>query len=165
MKANYLEELVAEWYEYMGYFVRRNVPIERRKQGGYESELDVVAFNPVTKHLIHVETSMDAGSWEQREKRFLKKFELGRKHIPSLFKGLEIPAIEQAVVLVFASKTNHDILGGGRIIMIDEFLRDILDKIKDKKMESEAISEQYPILRTLQFVARCRSQIKKVLLP
>ena len=165
MKSNYLEELVAEWYEYQGYFVRRNVQVERRKRGGYESELDVVAFNPATKHLIHVETSMDAASWEKREKRFLKKFELGKKHIPSLFKGLEIPTIEQAVVLVFASKKNHDILGGGRIIMINELLRDILEGIKDKKMESAAIFEQYPILRTLQFVVRAKSQIKEVLFP
>ena len=25
MPGNYLEQLVAEWYEYQGYFVRRNV--------------------------------------------------------------------------------------------------------------------------------------------
>lgn len=67
---NYLEELTREWYEYQGYFVRQNVNVGKRPQGGYECELDIVAFHPVTKHLIHVEPSMDAASWAIREKRY-----------------------------------------------------------------------------------------------
>ena len=47
MAANYLEQLVAEWLEYQGYFVRRNVLVGKRAAGGYECELDVVAFNPI----------------------------------------------------------------------------------------------------------------------
>ncbi|MDB5072672.1 MAG: hypothetical protein JWM87_3783 [Candidatus Eremiobacteraeota bacterium] len=43
---NFLEQLVAEWYEYRGYFVRRNVLVGRRSQGGQDGELDIVAFNP-----------------------------------------------------------------------------------------------------------------------
>ena len=78
MASNFLEELVAEWYEYQEYFVRRNVLVGKRVRGGYESELDVVAFHPTKKHLVHIETSMDTQSWEQREQRFAKKFEAGR---------------------------------------------------------------------------------------
>ena len=36
MASNFLEELVAEWYEYKGYFVRRNVRVGPRAKGGYE---------------------------------------------------------------------------------------------------------------------------------
>jgi len=38
---NYLEQLVAEWYEFNGYVVRRDVLVGRRPRGGYERELDV----------------------------------------------------------------------------------------------------------------------------
>ena len=44
MAINFLEQLIAEWYEYRGYFVRRNVLVGRRLKGGYECELDIVAF-------------------------------------------------------------------------------------------------------------------------
>jgi hypothetical protein len=57
--SNFLEQLVAEWLEYRGYFVRRNVKVGKRKKGGYEGELDIVGFHPLQKHLVHYETSMD----------------------------------------------------------------------------------------------------------
>ena len=41
---NFLEQLVREWYEYQGYFVRQNVNVGKRAKGGYECELDIVAF-------------------------------------------------------------------------------------------------------------------------
>ncbi len=92
---NFLEQLVAEWYEFSGYFVRRNVHVGRRKGGGYECELDVIAFYPDGKRLVHIESSMDSHSWAKREKRFRKKFEAGRKHIPKLFQSFEpLPEIE-----------------------------------------------------------------------
>ena len=62
MAVNHLEQLVAEWYEYQGYFVRKNVLVGKRAKGGYECELDIVAFNPATKKLVHIEPSLDAGT-------------------------------------------------------------------------------------------------------
>jgi hypothetical protein len=46
MANNFLEELVAEWYEFKGYFVRRSIRVGRRNGGGHEGELDVVGFQP-----------------------------------------------------------------------------------------------------------------------
>jgi Holliday junction resolvase-like predicted endonuclease len=63
MQTNFLEEIVAEWLEYKGYIVKRNERVGRRAAGGHEGELDVVGFNPKTKHLVHIETSTDADSW------------------------------------------------------------------------------------------------------
>jgi hypothetical protein len=60
---NHLEQLVSEWLDYNGYFVRKNVLVGKRSAGGYECELDVVAFNTQTNHLIQVEPSLDADSW------------------------------------------------------------------------------------------------------
>jgi hypothetical protein len=62
MAVNYLEQLLAEWYEFPGYFLRRNVLVGKRKKGGYDCELDIVGFDPVKRRLLHVEPSMDAAS-------------------------------------------------------------------------------------------------------
>ena len=64
---NHLEQIVGEWYEYSGYFVRRNVLVGKRSKGGYEGELDIVAFNPQTDHLVHIEPSLDADAWGRLE--------------------------------------------------------------------------------------------------
>ena len=161
---NFLEELVAEWYEFQGYFVRRNVLVGRRAKGGYECELDVVAFHPGSKHLVHIEPSMDAQSWAKRDERFRKKFAAGRRHIPELFSGLELPdAFEQIALLGFASNKNRSTVGGGRLLLVDELLREILTSLKDRRIASSAVPEDKPILRTLQYVAEHREVVAEVL--
>jgi hypothetical protein len=42
---NHLEQLIGEWLQYKGYFVRVSVPLGPRPKGGFEGELDVVALN------------------------------------------------------------------------------------------------------------------------
>jgi hypothetical protein len=152
---NYLEQLAAEWYEYQGYFVRRNVQVGKRSAGGYECELDVVAFHPEKKHLVHIEPSMDASSWAIREARYQKKFEAGRRHIPHIFAGLHVPAhVEQIALFEFASKANHQTLAGGRVMLVSELLTDIARTIRTRKVSSAAVAQQYPILRTIQFMCQ-----------
>ena len=78
--SNYLEQLVAEWYEYQGYFIRRNVMVGKLPGGGYEGELDIVAFHPEKKHLLHIEPTLThiAGL---NERRGLKKNLMQGKNI------------------------------------------------------------------------------------
>ena len=83
--SNHLEQQTAEWLEYRGYFVRQSVLVGKREKGGFEGELDIVALNPVTLHLLHVECSMDPDPWEKREHRYTAKFERGRRYVQSLF--------------------------------------------------------------------------------
>src|SRR5690242_17667960 len=117
MAVNFLEQLAAEWYEFQGYYVRRNVKVGPRARGGHEGELDIVAFHPERRHLVHVEPSTDSQSWEKREQRYKKKFAAGRRYIPGLFPGLSLPKdIEQLALLVFASKRSHTQLGGGKLV-------------------------------------------------
>ena len=78
---SHLEDLVVEYYDWKGYFVKRNIKVGPLAHGGFEGELDVVAYNPHTHRLLHLEPSIDSDSWKQREKRFTKKFEAGRKYI------------------------------------------------------------------------------------
>ena len=70
---NFLESLAAEWYAIQGYFVRTNIKANRRYNGGYNNEIDVLAFLPGLGKLVHLETSWDALTWEKREERYLSK--------------------------------------------------------------------------------------------
>ena len=143
-----LEQLLAEWYEHQGYFPRRKVLVGKRKQGGYECELDIVGFHPVARHLLHIEPSMDAMSWEQREQRFQKKFDAGRQYIHSLFTGLELPQeIDQRAVFVFASDKVHQTVGGGRVVHVREVLQDIFAELESKSPFKNTIPEHLAILR------------------
>ena len=66
MARNYLEQLIAEWYEHEGYFVKRNVWVGKLSFGGHECDLDVTAFDPDRNHLLHIEPTHDADSWATR---------------------------------------------------------------------------------------------------
>lgn len=157
MAHNFLEQLVAEWYEYQGYFVRRNVLVGPRQTGGYECELDVVAYNPESRGIVHIEPSMDAQSWSQRAVRYDRKFACGRKYIPALFPGLKSHAkIEQIALFVFASTKVHKTIAGGRVMLLPELLQDIFLSLKDKTIARAAVPEQYPLIRTLQMVSDYR---------
>lgn len=164
MAANHLESLLAEWYEFQGYFLRRNVLVGKRAQGGYECELDIVGFHPVERRLIHLEASLDADSWERREDRYARKFRLGREYIPGLFAGFDLPTeIDQRAVLVFASKARNETIGGGRIVLASEVITEILVAFRDRRIAKSMIPEHMPILRTLQFVAEYREGVFEAL--
>lgn len=151
---NFLEELAAEWYEFQGYFVRRNVRVGPRAGGGHEGELDVVALHPGQNRLLHIEPSMDANSWDERERRFTKKFEIGQKYIPTLFTGLpNLPTIEPIALIGFGRAPGRATLGGGKLIMIGTLMEEIRDDLKNRDIARAAVPEQYFLLRTLQFAA------------
>lgn len=157
---NHLEQLASEWYEYRGYFVRRNVFVGARTKGGYECELDVIAYHPGIRHLVQIEASMDAHTWEKREQRFAKKFEAGRKYIPELFSGIEIPKdIVQIPLLGFGSNKNVKKLAGKTIVTASDLLVEITGELSEKRVAKAAVPEQFPLLRTIQFVCEHRQAI------
>src|ERR1700730_163608 len=124
---NHLEQLVAEWLQYNGYIVKVSVMIEKRiGKGGYGAELDVERFNPVSKHLIHVECSLDADSWEKRDAKFTKKFERQEGYLNDAFKGLPLPPEkpDQVVLLQFGGSDRLKV-GGARLVTGRQFIREI----------------------------------------
>ena len=153
MADNYLEQLVSEWYSYQGYFIRQNVHVGKRDKGGYDCELDVIAFHPQKQLLVHIEPSMDTDSWATRETRYKRKFEAGMKHIPGIFKGFKIPkTIEQIALFAYASSKNHPVIGGGKVVTVREIFQQIATELKDKKVATDIVSQSLPILRTIQFM-------------
>ncbi len=138
--------------------------VGRRIKGGYECELDVFAFHPGTKHLVQVEPSTDATSWENREHRYQKKFDAGRKYIPDMFAGVlppdEAPEIDQIALLVFAPKHTERRLAGGRVLHVSQLLLQITRHFSEAgSMLKGQVPEQFGILRTLQFVVEYRRHL------
>ena len=149
---SHLENLIAEYYDWKGYLIKRNIKVGKLTHGGWEMELDVIAFDPHTDHLIHLEPSIDAQSWATREERFTKKFTAARKYIFSeVFTWLDSSMeVEQVAVLISHPK-GRDSLAGGKIISIDELLAEIREKVISCGIVAKnAIPEQYLLLRTLQ---------------
>jgi hypothetical protein len=152
--SNFLEQLVAEWYEFQGYFVRRNVLVGKRGGGGYEGELDVVAFEPKKGRLVHIEASMDCDPWSTREKRFTRKFSTGEKYIPTLFKGFNLPSKpDQIALLMYAPSKGRETLGGGKLQTVNAFMNEIKNGIQGRQIRNQAVPEQFVALRALQFAS------------
>lgn len=150
---SHLENLLFEYYEWRGYIVRRNVKVGKLPHGGWEGELDIVAYHPETGDLIHLEPSVDAHSWKTRQQRFKRKFDTGKKYI---FKDV-FPWLDRKTplsqVAVFPARGKRETLAGGTIRTIDEVTADICEKVsRCGRMGSAAISEQYGLLRTIQLV-------------
>lgn len=150
---NHLEQLTSEWLEFKGYFVRRNVKVGKLPHGGHEGELDVVGYHPEDNHLIQIEPSIDAHTWEKREQRFSKKFGAGNKYIISeIFPWLPHNKTFEQWAVIWGSDKNHKTVGGGKVVPIWKFYNIVADDIrKHGKPEGNAIPEQYPILRTMQY--------------
>ena len=79
---NFLEQLVAEWYGYKGFFVRTNIKFGKNAhgKGGHVGEIDVLAYHPTLNEFIHTECSTDAWSWSKKQIVFKKKFENAEKY-------------------------------------------------------------------------------------
>ena len=153
---NFLEQLVAEWYEYQGYFVRRNIRVGKRQKGGHDFELDVVALHAVNRHLVHIEATMDTRTWDQRRLKMERTFVAARKYIPDLFEGFsELPEPEHIALLGFGSNTNVQSMGLGRVQTVNELMADIRKSDVMQSYGKKAVPEQFVILRAMQFAATC----------
>jgi hypothetical protein len=156
---NHLEQLVAEWLQYNEYFVRVSIPVGPRAKGGFEGELDIVGLNPNSKHLIHIECSLDSLSWDKRNVRFSKKFECGRKYIKNaVFKGLVLPERLDQVALLQYAPDGIPKVGGHRLVTVKKFVREVFDGLKGDPA-SGAVPSTLPLLRTLQLAAYAKDTV------
>jgi hypothetical protein len=149
---SHLENLIAEFYDWQGYLVKRNVKVGRRSRGGWEMELDVIAFHPHSKHLVHLEPSLDAHSWGIREKRFAKKFGAGEKYLSKeVFTWLDPKTPVERIAVLISHPKGRDLLAGAKIESIDELMSRVCTAVVAHGIAAkDAIPEQFPLLRTLQ---------------
>jgi hypothetical protein len=151
---NFLEQLLAEWYEYEGYFVRSNVRARKRTRGGWDVELDVLAYDPSNGVLLHIETSGDADSWAERKRRFLtKKFILKREEYEAIL-GCKVHRIEKIAVVGYARSTKADLNWGQdiKVLLIPDLMTRVAEKLRSQNPMQEAVPEGFPILRAVQTV-------------
>ncbi|HYH86159.1 MAG TPA: hypothetical protein VEX60_11945 [Pyrinomonadaceae bacterium] len=149
---SHLESLLDEYLDWQGHIVRRNIKVGRLSHGGWEMELDIVGYHPTSNTIVHYEPSIDALSWEKREARYLKKFQAGKKYIyTEVFSWLPpITPLKQIAVFISRPRERNKI-AGGTLISIDELMSEIRAKVIERgPMCRNAISERYPLLRTLQ---------------
>jgi hypothetical protein len=45
---SHLEDLIVEYYDWRGYLVKRNIRVGPLAHGGWEMELDIVAYIPIS---------------------------------------------------------------------------------------------------------------------
>lgn len=159
----YLEQLVKEWYEYQGYFVRRELWVGFESDGSYECELDIVAFHPTQRRVVHIEPSYDLLSWEEKEQHFQSKFDAGKKYLHRMFGGEPNLHIEQFALILEGDHANARTIGGGRIVLLSELYSKILQRLSSFAMSTATVPEQWPLILTLQFVAEYRRQLSPVL--
>lgn len=156
---NHLEQLAAEWLQFNGYFVRTGVQVGPRTRGGYEGELDVVAIHVKRSHLLHIECSLDALSWPERETRFAAKFDRGRRFVHAVFDGFTLPeALDQVALLQFASADRRT-LAGARIVTGAGFVHEILEALRRTSPAKSAVPSTLPLIRTMQLTASTRKKV------
>ena len=149
---SHLESLIAEYLEWQGFLIRRNIKIGRRPRGGWEMESDVVGFHPHSGSLVHYEPSLDALTWDVREARYKKKFEMARKYMfTELFSSLPQSTHIEQIAIFITTHAGRDSIAGAKIMSIDELMSEIRSEVtRCGPMIKNAISEQYPLLRTIQ---------------
>jgi hypothetical protein len=148
----HLEQLISEYYNWKGFLVKQNVKVGRRGAGGWEMELDVVAYHPHEGRLIHVEASLDAHSWERREERYAKKFSIGEKYIlKDIFTWLPAETAIERIAIFPSAPAGRTHIAGACLRSIDGFMKEVRSEILTcRVMAKDAIPEQYPLLRTVQ---------------
>ncbi len=156
---NFLEELAAEWYEYKGYFVKRNIKFggpAGKSTGGRSGEIDIIAYQPKNSVVVHIETSSDCDTWESRKKKFQeKKFtELATAEYTKVL-GFTPKSIERIAIVSYTKKP-RDInwqTASGSLIEIQDiptFIAGINSDLQKRRHAREtSIPEQLPLLRAI----------------
>ena len=148
---NFLEQLVNEWFEYQGSFVLTNQKFGRLGHGGWQGEMDIAAFDPLTGSLTHVEVSIDADTWAKRRTRIGQKFDSAEPFYSELF-PFAAPPIRQLAIIGTSPKPKTR-LGLPKVeeMSIPEFVHQVTAGLADAHPLRAAVPEHLPSLRAMQF--------------
>ena len=65
--------------------------------------------------------------------------------------------ITQIALFVFASKANVITIGGGQVALASELYFEIVNGLRGKRVSNQAVPEQFPLLRTIQYCCEYES--------
>ena len=150
---NFVEELVAEWLQYEGWLVSRNVRYgekPKRSAGGYKGECDILAFHPKRREYLHVECSQASLSRPKLAKKFLDQFKKAKKWYPKLMPGSNGKVGRLAVG--GWSKEPAPIGEGIEIKTIPQFVGDLCQKLEPPVPFTKILPQKFPLLRMIQCV-------------
>lgn len=158
---NFLEELVSEWYEYQRYFIIRNRTLNILPGGGYEGEIDILAYNPNNDEVIHIETSSDSKDWSARIKTFKEKFRWTIEEYRNVFGlPLSVTQINKMAVVSFSANPRGDTKirfereTGATLITVPKLLTMIVNSLKNTLQTGLTIPENLHMLRAIQLAMR-----------
>jgi hypothetical protein len=57
---------------------------------------------------------------------------------------------------LYGSTTNHKEVAGGKVLMVDAFLKEVVADLKTKHIAKAIVPEQFPLLRVLQLACEYR---------
>jgi hypothetical protein len=149
---NFLEQLSAEWYGYQGYFVRTNVKVNKRAKGGWDNELDVLAFWAQNGELVHIESTWDAEPWPKRKARFVtKKFVYSQSQYEEIV-GAKIPRVRKIALVGLGRSTKSDLNWGSgvEVLLIPNFIASVAKELAQKDPLKDVVPEGFPRLRAMQ---------------
>ena len=158
-EVEYLEQLAREWYEYQGYFVRQDLWVGLQSDGSYECELDVVAFHPLHRHVVQIEPAFDLEPADEKERHFRIKFGAGKKYLHRMFGPPTGLHVEQIALIAATDSSERRTIGGGRALLVSEFVAQILRHLAELDPAIAPVPEQWPLIRTLQWAGKCREAL------
>ena len=74
-----------------------------------------------------------------------------------------MPAVTAGAVGISTKGQGTPYLAGGKVVVVSEFLSEVIKGIGKSSMHSHAMSENYPMLRTLQFITPNRLLFSELL--
>ena len=147
---NFVEELVAEWLEYKGWLVTRNVRYGEKPKGsagGYKGECDILAFHPGHGKYKHVECSQASLSRAKLAAKFLVQFNKAKDCYAIL-----MPGSSKVQRLAVGGWTKEPaVIGEGiEIKTIPQFVADLCQKLEPPVPWTKILPQKFPLLRAIQ---------------
>lgn len=150
---SWLEQLVREYYEMQGYWVRTNVKFGPLGHGGYIGEADVLAFDPRKRLLVHVEPTMGSESWAKRRQTINAKFDKAAPYYDEMFPVAIHHKVRFAIAGWGLSSPPIEI-PGIEILTVGQFVQRCQKLVAELFTGTSSPAEQFPLLRTMYFAMK-----------
>lgn len=149
----WLEQLVQEYYDIQGYWVRTNVNYGPGRRGGYSGDADVLAFEPHNRVLVHLEVSMGAEKWEEKKATVTKKFKKAKDHYEAMCPHPFVRT-EKVAITGWSSSPAPITIPGVDIWTLGQFMHKVVELVTNRFRGSKLPPEQYPLLRAVSFTCK-----------